>query len=260
LKYMVPELEESVGIDQNQAHAYTVFEHLLRTLQHAADKKWDLELRLAALFHDIGKPKTRRKNEKGEWTFYGHEVVGARMTAKILANLRFPKKTIDDVVRLVRWHMFFSDTDQITLSAVRRMIANVGKENVWTLMNLRICDRIGTGRPKEDPYRLRKYKAMIEEVLHDPISVTMLKIDGKKIMEITKTNPGPKIGHILHILLEEVLDDPKKNNEEYLERKACELIDLPEKDLKTIADKGRKKKEEVEEKEIQEIRKKYWVK
>jgi hypothetical protein len=61
--------------------------------------------------------------------------------------------------------MFFADTENITLSAVRRMITNVGRENIWDLMDVRACDRIGTGRPKENPYRLRKYKAMIEEAL-----------------------------------------------------------------------------------------------
>jgi exodeoxyribonuclease-1 len=66
------------------------------------------------------------------------------------------------------------------------MIVNVGQENIWDLMNVRICDRIGTGRPKADPYRLRKYKSMVEEALRDPVSVGMLKIDGKKIMEVAK--------------------------------------------------------------------------
>ncbi len=104
--------------------------------------------------------------------------------------------------------MFFSDTEQITLSAVRRIISNVGKEHIWDLMNLRVADRVGTGRPKESPYRLRKYRSMIDEALHDPISVGMLKINGKDILELTNSNPGPKVGYILHILLEEVLDDP----------------------------------------------------
>src|SRR5690606_30924370 len=113
-------------------------------------------------------------------------------------------------VKLVRWHMFFSDPDQITLSAVRRLIRNVGEEHVWDLMNLRIADRIGTGRPKEEPYRLRKYYVMIEEALRSPVSVGMLAIDGKRIIEVTQETPGPRIGWILHALLEEVLEDPAK--------------------------------------------------
>ena len=155
--------------------------------------------------------------------------------------------------------MFFSDTEQITLSAVRRMLARVGPDNIWGLMNVRACDRIGTGRPKESPYRLRKYHSMIEEVLRDPVSVGMLKINGSKIMGITGITPGPKIGYILHALLEEVLEDPKKNVEVYLEEKTLQLSKLGEKELETLGRGAKEKKEEEDEKVVKEIRKKYWV-
>ena len=259
LSYIAPELEKTIGVEQNKAHAYDVWEHLLRSLQHAADQKLNLDMRLAALFHDISKPETRRWG-KDTWTFYGHEVVGARVTKKILNELKYPSKTVDKGVTMVRWHMFFSDTEQITLSAVRRMIANVGETNIWDLMDLRICDRIGTGRPKANPYRLRKYRAMVEEALRDPVSVGMLKIDGKRLMDVTRVTPGPKIGYTLHALLDEVLDDPKKNTEEYLEKRAGELIQLPENELKALGDKGRQSKEEIDEEEIKKIREKHWVK
>jgi hypothetical protein len=116
------------------------------------------------------------------------------------------------------------------------------------------------GRPKEDPYRLRKYMAMIEEAMRDPISVGMLKIDGKKIMEVTEEKPGPKIGFVLHALLEEVLDNPKLNTEEYLGDRAKDFIKLPIEDLEKIGKEGKEKKEKEEEKEIGEIRKRHWVK
>lgn len=261
LQYIIPELEKSVSVEQNSAHAYDVWEHLLRTVQHSADKKWPLEIRLAALLHDISKPETRRwGKEQNQWTFYGHEVVGSRVAAKILSDLKSSKKIIDKVSILVRWHMFFSDTEQITLSAVRRMISNVGKENIWDLMNLRICDRIGTGRPKESPYRLRKYKSMIEEALMDPVSVGMIKIDGNRLIKILNIPPGPKIGYILHSLLDEVLENPKLNTEEYLEKRAMELAQLSESDLKKLGEKGKQTKETEGEKKVEEIRKKYWVK
>lgn len=261
LQYIVPELEKTIGIEQGGAHSYDVWEHLLRSLQGSADKNYPLELRLAALFHDISKPESRRKgNGNKEWTFYGHEVIGAKVAKKILTDLKYPIKTIDKVTKMIRWHMFFSDTEQISLSAVRRMIVNVGRENIWDLMNLRICDRIGTGRPKEDPYRLRKYHAMIEEALRDPISVGMLKIDGKKIMDVTETAPGPKIGFILHALLEEVLEDPTKNNAEYLENTAKNLINLPIEELKALGEKGKHSKEEADEEEIKKIRSSHHVK
>lgn len=261
LEFIIPELLEAPGVEQNQAHAYDVWTHLMKTLEHAEKKKWGLDIRLSALLHDISKPETRRKNPKnGEWSFYGHEVVGARVAKTILTRLKYSKDIIEKVTKLVRWHMFFSDTEQITLSAVRRMIQNVGRENIWDLMNVRICDRIGTGRPKEDPYRLRKYKSMVEEALKDPISVGMLKINGGKVIEVAKIPPGPKIGYILHALLEEVLEDPSLNTAEYLEEKAVKLSKLDEKTLEKMGKQGMEKKDEIQEENVQEIRKKYWVK
>lgn len=260
LKLILPELEKGVGVEQNQAHSYDVWEHLLRSLQHAADKDWGLDIRLAALFHDVAKPQTRGfSRETNQYTFYGHEVSGSRETRKILERMRFPRALTEKVVKMVRWHMFFSDTEQISLSAVRRMIVNVGRENIWDLMNLRICDRIGTGRPKENPYRLRKYHAMIDEALRDPISVSMLKIDGKRIMEVCKVAPGPRIGNILHALFAEVIDDPKLNTPEYLETRAVALATLSEKDLAELGEKGRNVKENEDEKDIEKIRSKHHV-
>lgn len=260
LQYISPELEEGIGIDQNQAHSYDVFEHNIRSLQHAADKGWDFEVRIAALFHDIGKPKSRRwSEEKHDWTFHGHDVVGARMVKKVLENLKFPRETIDKTENLVRWHMFFSDPDKITLSAVRRIIANVGKDNIDDLVKLRICDRIGTGRPKEQPFRLRKYQAMIEQALRDPISVGMLKIDGGELMSVTGEKPGPRLGWMLHALLEEVLDDPAKNTKEYMDAKALELSKMSDSELRAIGEEGKERKEEAEEADIKDIQKKYFV-
>ena len=260
LRYMVPELEEGIGVEQNQAHRFDVWEHNLRSLQHAADKNWPFSVRLAALFHDIGKPRSRRYDEgKKDWTFHGHDVVGARMTKKALETLKFPRETVALTVNLVRWHMFFSDPDKITLSAVRRIIRNVGPEHIEELIHLRICDRIGTGRPKEQPFRLRKYQAMIDEALRDPISVGMLNIDGKRLMEVTRETPGPKFGWTLHALLEEVLDDPKKNTPEYLERRAGELMALPEAELKALGAEGKEKQAEAEAAEIKDIHKKHFV-
>lgn len=259
LKYIVPELEQGIGIDQNKAHAFDVWTHLLKSLQHSADKKYPLHVRLTALFHDIAKPETRRKGENGEWTFYGHEVVGSRVTEKILKNLKFSKEIIDLVTTLVRWHMFFSDTEQITHSAVRRIIAKVGKDHIWDLMNVRICDRIGTGRPKENPYRLRKYKSMVEEVLSDPISVGMLKIDGNILIKDLGIQPGPRMGYILHALLEEVLEKPELNTDKYLKNRSIELNIMSDKELMELGEKGKETKDTLEEKKTEGIRKKHHV-
>ena len=260
LPYVMPELLDSIKIEQNQAHAFDVYEHLLRSMQHAADKGWPLILRMAALLHDVGKPATRRfSEEKKDWTFYSHEVVGAKMAKVILDRMKYPKDFRDVAVKLVRWHMFFSDPDQITLSAVRRTIRNVGEEHIHDLLSLRICDRVGTGRPKEQPFRFRTYKAMVDEALRDPISVKMLKIDGSRIMAITGEKPGPKLGHTLLALLEEVLDDPAKNTEDYLEPRAEMYMTLDVEELAKFAEAGKEKRNELEAQEKKDIRRKHKV-
>ena len=254
LKYISPALPLGIGIEQNQAHSYDVFGHLMHAVQHAADKDWPLDIRLSALFHDISKPEVRRWDDtKKDWTFHGHEVVGSRVTRKALEDLRFSREIVEKVSKLVRWHMFFSDPDQITLSAVRRMITNVGEENIFDLLNLRICDRIGTGRPKEQPFRFRKYKSMVEQALRDPISVGMLKTDGNRLMKNFKILPGPTIGNILSALLEEVLDNPDKNTITYLDSRTSELMLLSSTELQKMGELGKKKKEEAEKEEIKKI-------
>ena len=262
LKHIIPELEEGMGCEQLGEHIYDVWEHLLHALQHSADKNWPLETRLSALFHDIGKPRSRRvavpSTDKKKYTFYGHEVIGARMAKKIMERLKFPKKETELVEKLVRNHMFFSDTELITLSAVRRIITKVGRENIWALMNVRECDRVGM-KKKEAPYRLRKYFAMIEEALRDPISVSQLKINGEFMMKELKIQPGPRMGWILNALLEEVLDDPTKNTIEHLSELAKSLNGLPDGALKVLGDRGKEKKEELEEEEIEKLHSKHGV-
>lgn len=260
LKYISSELESAVGIEQNGHHAFDVFEHSLRSLNHAASREFDLEIRLAALFHDIGKVKTRRFDEtKKDYTFYGHEVVSERVTKKILEELKFEKKVVEKVCRLVRWHMFFSDPDEVTLSSVRRLIVNIGKENIWDLIDLRLCDRMGSGTKKEEPWRLRKFESMIEEALRDPISLKTLKIDGAKIMQILNEKPGKKIGLILHALFEEVIDNASKNNLKYLENRVLELNKLSEEELEKLATAGKYKMQEKNAEELEEIKKKFKV-
>ncbi len=260
LKHIIPELLHGISVEQNQAHKYDVFEHNVRTLEHARVKELSLELRLAALLHDISKPETREwSDEKRDWTFHTHEVVGARVAKKILRRMKFSKHIVESATLLVRWHMFFSDTEQISLTAVRRMIARVGAQNIWDLIDLRMCDRIGTGRPKEQPYRLRKYVAMVEEVLREPITPGTLVIGGEMLMKELSLKPGPVIGHILHILLAEVLENPAKNTEEYLLERARALAHMPEEEIAVLGREGKLRRMEEEEEELEKIRKKHGV-
>jgi poly(A) polymerase/tRNA nucleotidyltransferase (CCA-adding enzyme) len=258
LQHIIPELEEGIGCEQGGAHIYDVFEHLLGALDHASDKGFSTEIRLAALFHDIGKPRSRRPGIKKAYTFYGHEVIGARMAKIIMERLKYPKKTTELVVSLIRNHMFFSDTEQITLSAVRRIVVKVGKDHIWELMNIRECDRVGM-KKKEAPDRLRKYHAMIDEVLRDPISVGQLVIDGEVMINELGMKPSRRMGWILHSLLEEVLEDPKKNNVEYLKSRTLEIDKLSDVELQKIGEAGKEKKEELEEEERTKVHARHGV-
>lgn len=256
LKYILPELEKGVGMGQNKHHIYDIYEHSLWSLKAAAEKKFSLEVKMAALFHDIGKPETK-VGEGPDSTFYNHDYVGAKFTARLLERLKFPRKFIEKVVLLVRNHMFVSDPERLTEAGVRRLIKRVGLENMADLINLRVADRLGMGRPKERPYRLRTIEYMIEKVSHDPVSAKMLKINGNDIMKLLKIPPGPKVGAILDVLLAEVIEEPKKNKKEYLEKRTQEL---DKENLEALRKLAKGKIEEKKEEEDLKIRQRHWIK
>ena len=258
LKYIIPELEEGYKVSQNKHHIYDCYEHYLRSLDYAAKKGFNMYVRLAALFHDIGKPRTKR-GEGPNATFYGHEIVGAKMTAQILNRLRFPKKDIEKIVKLVRYHLFYYNPGEVGEASVRRLIRKVGKENIEELLQVRMADRIGSGVPKAEPYKLRHLRYMIEKVSRDPISVKMLKVNGYDVMEILKIKPGPKVGQILHILLEQVIEDPKKNEESFLKEEIQRLGKLSDEELKNLAKRAKEKIEKIEQKRDEMTKRKYWV-
>ncbi len=258
LKYIIPELLEGYGVGQNKHHIYDIYEHSLRSLDFAAKKGFNKYVRLAALLHDIGKPRTKR-GEGPNSTFYNHEIVGAKMTAQILNRLRFSKKDIEKVVKLVRYHLFYYNVGEVTESSVRRLLRKVGKENIEELVQLRMSDRIGSGCPKALPYRLRHFLYVVDKVSQDPINTRMLKINGHKIMEILEIDSGPKIGQIMDILLSEVLDDPRKNNESYLISRTKEIGQLSENDLSKMTLLARRKINEIVQKRDEMTKKKYWV-
>jgi len=259
LKYVMPELKEGVGIGQNKHHIYTVFEHSLRSLDYAAKNNYSLEIRLAALLHDIGKPKTKR-GEGPDSTFYGHEVLSAKMAARILDWLHFPKNLIEKVVHLVRYHLFYYNVGEVTEAGVRRFLQRIGPENVDDFIKLRQADRIGSGVPKAVPYKIRHLLFMIEKVKADPISAKMLKVNGKDVMEILNIPAGPKVGQILSILLDEVIENPEKNTKENLELRIKDLGKLSDAELEKLAKQAKERKEEFESGIEEEMKKKYYVK
>ena len=258
LTYIMPELEQGVGVNQNKHHVYDCYKHNLECLNYAAKKGFNFHVRMAALLHDIGKPITK-KGQGENATFYNHETIGAKMAKKILNRLKFPKKDVEKTVNLVHYHLFYYNVDEVGEASIRRLIRKVGIENMEDLLQLRMADRIGSGCPKAEPYKLRHLKYMIEKVSQDPISVKMLKINGNDIIQTLNIEPGPKIGQLLDILLEEVLKDPKKNTKEYLTMRLLELNKLNDQDLSKLAQKARKEIDNIEIKQDQMTKERYWV-
>jgi tRNA nucleotidyltransferase (CCA-adding enzyme) len=258
LSYILPELREGIGVTQNKHHIYTVWEHNLRALDYSARHGASLEVRLASLLHDVGKPRV--KNGEGpNSTFYGHEIVGAKMTRTMLMRLHFPNKVVDHVAHLVRHHLFYYNVGEVTAAGVRRFLNRVGPENIDDLIKVRESDRVGSGVPKAAPYKLRHLRFMLEKVKTDPISPKMLAINGNDVMEFLGIQPGPRVGYILSILLEDVLDDPRRNLRESLEERARELNKLPDGELAGLAKKAREKKDESQQGIEEEMKKKYYV-
>ena len=182
------------------------------------------------------------------------------MTDKIMRRLKYSNELADKVTKLVRWHFFYYNVDEVTENSVRRLVANIGKENVEDIIKVREADRIGSGVPKARPYKLRHLQFMIDKVSRDPISLKMLKLNGNELMKLLKVEPSPKVGMILNALMSEVLEDPEKNTLEYLEKRAGELNELSEKELAELGREGKEKLGEEEEKEVEKIKEKYYVK
>ena len=258
LKYIIPELEEGYGVGQNKHHIYQCYEHYLRSLDYAAKRKFNKYVRMADLLHDVGKPRTKR-GEGQDSTFYGHEIVGAKMTLRILSRLKFPKKDIEKITKLVRYHLFYYNADEVTESSVRRLVRQAGPENMEELLQVRMSDRIGSGVPKAEPYKLRHLKYVIEKVSQDPISVKRLNVTGSDIMSQLGIKSGPKIGHILDVLLGYALNDPKKNKKEVLKKEIERLGKLSEEELSSLAEEARKEREKLVIKRDEMTKKKYWV-
>ena len=258
LKYVLPELLDNCGVSQNKHHTFDCYWHALKALEFTAQKKYNIYVRLAALLHDIAKPKVK-SGQGEEATFYNHEIVGAKMTFQILNRMKFAKKEVQKITKLVRYHLFYYNVGEVSEASVRRLVKNVGPENMEELLQVRMADRKGSGVPKAEPYKLRHLKYLIEKVAQDPISAKMLKTNGADIMEVLQIKPGPQVGKILDILLGYVLEDPKKNDKEFLKSEIEKLGKLSEKELQKLSEKFKEQREEVQTKRDEMTKQKYWV-
>src|SRR5438105_9953509 len=227
LARIVPELLEGVGFEQNAYHAYDVFRHTLRAVDFAPR---DLTVRLAALLHDVGKPRSAQPPEpRGEHTFYKHEFLGEEMTREILLRLRYPHREVERVALLVRehnWHYLPEWND----ATVRRTLARIGVEALPDLWQLRGADLRARGRlVQEGLENQRQLEARFDAELHRAaaLNVTDLAIGGEEVMAVTGIAPGKRVGEVLTALLDRVLDDPDLNTRDTLIRLASEMALSP---------------------------------
>ncbi len=215
LGILLPELQATVAVPQNRYHAYDVYYHTLYTCDASPVGK--PVVRLAALFHDVGKPATRLVKEDGDATFYNHQFVGEEMARQAMERLRFSRDRIERVAHLVRQHMF-DYRPEWSDAAVRRFVRGVGVDQIADLFDLRIADNIGNGLKTGFPHYLEELRERVEAVLEaeEALSIRDLAVDGKDVMAVLGATPGPRIGEILSHLLEEVLENPSLNQRERL--------------------------------------------
>jgi len=224
LNYILPELIIGIGVSQTRPgrhHTDDVYTHNILSLKFCPST--DPVVRFSALLHDVGKPKVMSKDKDDLVIFHNHEVAGAKIAAEICERLKFSKIDKERVVNLIRWHMFGVNENQ-TDSAIRRFIRKIGVRNVKDMLDIRIADRLGSGRPANS-WRLKLFKEKVEEQLKPAkFSINDLAIDGNDIMKELKMKPGPKIGEILQKLFTEVDENLSKNNKEYLIKRIHKLI------------------------------------
>jgi tRNA nucleotidyltransferase (CCA-adding enzyme) len=224
-----PELVEGVGVEQNEWHAYDVWRHSLATVDATAASA-DLVVRLAALLHDVGKPRTKSGPH-----FYRHEVIGAEMTRHMLERFRFPNQTVQATEHLVRQHMYSADPT-LSDAGVRRFIRRVGPGNIEHLFAVRHADIAGSGLPERDGSNERFERRVRAELARKPaFSIRELAIGGDEVIAALQRrgDAAPsfrgdeRVGAALRWLFEQVTDEPKRNERALLLRLLEQYLDNP---------------------------------
>jgi putative nucleotidyltransferase with HDIG domain len=219
LECILPELTQCVGVEQPGGfHRWDVFDHTRVGIEAAPQR---LHLRLAALFHDVGKPATRELVEGGA-TFYGHDKLSVRMAIKALKRLRYSNDIIEKVSTLVGKHMF---SDRAGEKGIRRLIKNVGQDLIFDLLDLRRADIVAQGMGQKSS-EVDDFESSVRTEIEKkpPFGLKDLDINGNDIMVEFGLKQGPLIGRILNDLLEMVLDNPAANTHEALMSRAREFL------------------------------------
>ncbi len=232
LTALLPEFEPSIGFDQeSRYHHLTVDEHTFAVVQAAADGGMPLRVRLAALFHDLGKPAVAWRGKDGRLHFYArpghrdHAEVGAELADAALRRLRYPNELRERAVRIVRFHMF--SVGKVDMQHARRLLARFGEGLALDLLDHKEADLLGKGtegpRDAGEVERLRAFRVAVEEARESPHRLADLAVDGTDLIAVGY-KPGPELGQTLEALLAAVVDDPALNRRPTLLARATELL------------------------------------
>ena len=227
LVQMLPEFERAIGFDQeSRYHSLTVDEHTFAVVQAAADQKRDLAVRLAAVFHDLGKPHVAWRGTDGRLHYYAkhgysersHEQVGCELARTALLRLRYPNALRDRVTRIVRYHMFqIGKADAVR---ARRFLARHGDQLAFELVDHKDADYRGKPGPDglppvDDLEKLERFRELLGRERKNPHRLSDLAIRGDDLIALG-FRPGPNLGRVLRELLHEVVEDPRKNTRDAL--------------------------------------------
>jgi tRNA nucleotidyltransferase/poly(A) polymerase len=216
LELILPDLAACRGVEQKGFHQFDVLDHSLLACGFAAREEASREVRLAALFHDLGKKTTRKLGDDGIWTFYQHEKESSRLAGEIMLHFRYPNAVMDKVRHLIEEHMFHYE-ENWTDAAVRRFIIRAREEDLPDLYLLRRADAYATAKTDPAPDFLLPLTKRVEKILAGSraLSLKDLAVSGYDLKE-AHVKPGKHMGIILNELLEAVIDDPNLNTREKL--------------------------------------------
>ena len=217
MEYVFPEISIMYGLDQsNEYHHKDIFYHTLEVVDNAAKLSNNVDLRLAALVHDIAKPKTRRLSKSKGYTFYGHDDVGARMLKGVAESMKFSNSTRDFITKLTALHLrpISLAKKEVTDSAIRRLIVDAGEE-IDDLMTLCRAD-ITTKNPKNISKYLANFDRVdkrIKEVTEiDKLKAFQSPVRGDEIMKMFNLSPGKEVGKIKTMIEDAIINGEIKND------------------------------------------------